>query len=84
MYSPDFETFWKAYPRKVAKVVAWKSWQKQAPVLSDVLSALDWQGKQDQWTKDGGKFIPHPATYLNQRRWEDEQPVEKVSYPKWY
>jgi hypothetical protein len=25
-----------------------------------------------EWTKDGGQFIPHPATWLNQKRWEDE------------
>ena len=24
------------------------------------------------WQKEGGRFVPQPATYLNQRRWEDE------------
>ena len=24
------------------------------------------------WTKENGRFIPMPATYLNQRRWEDQ------------
>ena len=37
-----------------------------------MLSAIDTQKKSDQWKKDGGQFIPNPATWLNQRRWEDE------------
>ncbi len=27
---------------------------------------------QEQWTKDDGTYIPHPATWLNQECWEDE------------
>jgi len=86
MYSPDFETFWQAYPRRVAKMNAWKAWVKNVPPLQEVLTALEWQRNQDQWSKDEGKFIPHPATYLNQWRWEDEQPepTKKAAYPSWY
>jgi hypothetical protein len=39
-----------------------------------MLRALSWQRAQDQWTKDGGQYIPNPATWLNQKRWEDEKP----------
>jgi len=85
MYSPDFETFWQAYPKKVAKRMAWKVWEKQQPPLQDVLIALSWQREQDQWAKDGGQFVPHPTTYLNQGRWEDEKPEQKkAAYPSWY
>ena len=79
-YSPEFETFWTAYPRKEAKGSAFKAWQKQKPPLSACLSALAWQKKSDQWTKDAGSFIPHPASWINARRWEDE-PVPAVSTP---
>ena len=41
-------------------------------LLGKMLSALAWQVNQPQWTRDGGKFIPHPATWLHQHRWEDE------------
>ena len=65
--------------------MAYKAWERNKPVLQDVLAALSWQREQDQWAKDGGKFIPHPTTYLNQGRWEDEPPVQqKAAYPKWY
>ena len=79
-YSPEFESFWTAYPRKEAKGSAYKAWQKQKPPLSACLSALAWQKKSDQWIKDAGSFIPHPASWINARRWEDE-PVPAVSTP---
>lgn len=68
-YSNDFQTFWSAYPEKSGKGDAWKSWQKVKPPLESVLSALSWQVNSKKWTEG---FIPNPATYLNQRRWEDE------------
>lgn len=79
-YSPEFESFWTAYPRKEAKGSAYKAWQKQKPPLSACLSALAWQKKSDQWIKDAGSFIPHPASWINARRWEDE-PAPAVSTP---
>lgn len=71
----DFDIFWQEYPRKKAKPMAWKAWQKICPdeaLLEKILSALADQKKCDQWVKDGGRFIPHPSTWLNQRRWEDQ------------
>lgn len=74
-YSERFEEFWKLYPRKVGKGAAWKAWERirmgEADLLHNCLCALGWQIKQEQWVKDNGSFIPHPQTYLNQRRWED-------------
>lgn len=70
-----FEEFWKAYPRHDAKQVALVSWNKLKPPIIDVMEALAWQTKQENWLKDNGKFIPHAATWLNQRRWEDEKPI---------
>jgi len=68
-----FDTFWKYYPKKVGKGAAEKAWQKvDHSLLTRILTALRMQGKSLDWQKDGGQFIPHPATWLNQRRWEDE------------
>ena len=36
------------------------------------MEALAKQKESDQWKSDSGKFIPNPATWINQRRWEDE------------
>ena len=84
-YPSDFETFWRLYPRKVSKVMAYKAWQKLEPDINQIIKALEWQTQQDQWTQGGGKYIPHPSTYLNQQRYEDEPPQEvKKVYPTWY
>ena len=71
----DFEQFWLAYPKKIGKQAALKSWNKTRPELQDVLKALAWQTKSKQWFERGGQFIPNPATYLNQHRWKDEPSV---------
>ncbi len=76
--SDSFEYFWKAYPKKVGKTDALKSWNKLNPDLREVLTALSWQIESDQWNKSNGQFIPNPATYLNQGRWQDEQPLEVI------
>lgn len=72
----EFDVFWSYYPKKVGKEAARKSWEKMKPVLNQVLNALYWQKESDQWAKSNGQFIPNPATYLNQGRWQDEKPVE--------
>lgn len=73
-----FNSFWSAYPRKIGKSEAGKAWQKLKPDLAVVLTALETQTSSDQWQRDGGKFIPHPTTWLNQKRWEDEVEVMEV------
>lgn len=84
-YSDEFEKFWDAYPKKTGKGGAWKSWKTQKPDINAIISTLSWQTKSTQWTKDGGQFIPMPATYLNQRRWEDtptgEQKISMLVCP---
>lgn len=73
----EFDTFWSNYPRKIGKGFARKSWLKLKPDLKIVLEAVEKQKQSRQWESDNGKFIPHPATWLNQERWEDE--VEEES-----
>lgn len=71
-----FATFWKQYPKKVAKPQALKAWRKIKPaghILADLMAGLERQNAGEQWQKEGGQFIPHPASWLNARRWEDEQ-----------
>lgn len=67
-----FDTFWAAYPRKVNKQGAMKAFEKVDVDVEVLVHALDNHKKSAQWTKDGGAFIPHPTTWLNQRRWEEE------------
>lgn len=72
---PRFGRFWDVYPRKVGKVRAEKAWVRLAPddLLADHIKArVEAQKLTREWKKDGGQFIPHPATYLNDRRFDDE------------
>lgn len=70
-----FEQFWQAYPKKTGKQAALKVWVKlkdRVQVLRLCLQALSWQRSSEQWLKDGGQYVPNPATYLNQGRWDDQ------------
>ncbi len=72
---PDFVRFYTAYPKKKGKDQAEKAYNKlngEAPSIDSLLEILDKHKKSLDWTRDDGKFIPHPATWLNQKRWEDE------------
>ena len=72
-----FNRFWAAYPKHIAKQSAVKAFEKLKPdekLLEAMLKAIEMQKESKQWEKDGGAFIPYPATWLNQRRWEDELP----------
>ncbi len=70
----SFDSFWQAYPKKAGKADAEKSWGKLDPddaLQNRILKAVATASKSPDWTKENGQFIPHPATWLNGRRWED-------------
>jgi hypothetical protein len=67
-----FLEFWKIYPRRVAKEDARKAWKKiNREQYDEIFDALETQATSEDWRKDGGKFIPYPASWINGRRWED-------------
>jgi hypothetical protein len=69
----SFDTFWTEYPNRTAKANAVKAWGKiPAELHSEIMEALEIQKCSPAWTKDNGQFIPHAATWLNGRRWEDQ------------
>ena len=70
-----FDAFWNAYPKKIGKGGAEKAFKKIKPsgdLLQKMLDAVEQQRQSDQWRRDNGQYIPNPATWLNQTRWEDE------------
>lgn len=73
---PDlFNQFWAAYPRHENKQAAMKAFEKakvDEELLKTILTAIEKQKQSTQWQENGGQYIPHPATWLNGRRWEDE------------
>lgn len=70
-----FDVFWAAYPRKVGKGAARKAFAKlSAAVFPLLVPAVEAQKLSAQWRKNGGEYIPNPATWLNQERWDDKLP----------
>lgn len=82
-----FEEFWKAYPkcfRKVdkkgckAKFVRIKNLKELFP---EIMASLEVQKRSTQWNENDGKFIPMPATWINQERWtiQDERTEKQIA-----
>jgi hypothetical protein len=79
-----FARFWAIYPRHVAKPNARKAFDKLNPddvLLETMIRSVEQQKQSDQWIRDNGQYIPHPATWINQRRWEDEVKPVAVVHP---
>lgn len=75
-----FDKFWSLYPNKVGKSVAMKSWKKISPsedFVSQIITALQSHLESEAWQKEDGKYIPNPATWINQERWNDELKKKK-------
>jgi len=70
-----FNTFWKAYPKKMGKLEAREAFGKINPdagLLAKMLASIESSMQTELWMKEGGKFILDPARWLKRRRWEDE------------
>jgi len=67
----QFETFWKVYPKKTAKENAKKAWIKIKP-NDELIAKITKAVKDQKLSEREQQFIPHAATWLNAKRWEDE------------
>ena len=79
-----FERFWLAYPKKKSKGDAEKAWAKLKPdeSLHDrILDALERAKTSAEWCREGGRYIPYPASWLNSKGWEDEPTLAVNRFP---
>lgn len=79
-----FASFWSVFPNKKAKQDAFKAWSKLKPcdaLQASILKAIEIQRQGEDWRKEGGRFIPHPATWINGRRWEDSTSQDQSTNP---
>lgn len=81
-----FERFWNAYPkvRRQKKKDARRAWKKLKPSLElcrQMAVALEAQKRSEEWTRDGGRYIPMPATWIRGERWTDEITVPPPDRP---
>jgi hypothetical protein len=79
IYTSSFLKFWEAYPKKTGKGEAFKAWNKikpPKPTTEEIIQSVQTHNKTEQWRNK--QYIPNPATFLNQRRWEDEVEMAPV------
>lgn len=70
---PGFDQWWSHYPRKVGKQAAVKAYRKaQQTTDPETLLAAVSAFRDDPNLPVDKNFIPHPATWLNEGRWDDE------------
>ena len=79
-----FEKFWQVWPksdRKQAKGLCLKAWKKAGAErhAADILAHIEACKRSENWSKEGGQFIPAPLVYLNQKRWEGAELAESVA-----
>ena len=77
-----FEGFWRMYPVKKSKQAAIRAWDSLHPddqLLAVMGHALQRQLSWEDWKRGIG--IPFPATWLNGRRWEDEETPARKAAP---
>ena len=76
----DFEAFWDAYPRKVAKGAARKAWKATAgirPAVEYLLLAIEDQKQPEGPLHGEKKFMPHGSTWLRAEQWDDEVNIDR-------
>lgn len=79
---PEFFSFYQKYKNKIAPSKAYESWVKLSEEEKKLaMNAIEVQIKNDHFKgRDGKDYIPYPATWLNQKRWEDEVKIKKDAW----
>lgn len=77
-----FERWYNTYPKKRSRGDAERAWSKIRPSPDDrlvdamIAKTEEWASSWE-WTKEGGQFVPNPATWLNNKRWTDGPPTQQ-------
>lgn len=71
----DLARFVAAYPKhrlttdKEAIKKAWRNSEAKRPPIEAILFKLAEQKESEQWTKEGGKYVPGIVKYINEHGW---------------
>ena len=71
----NFELFWSAYPNKKSKKTAFEKFKRidfKKTSFESIMISLEKQKQSDDWTKNGGQYVPMPQTWIFNERWADE------------
>jgi len=78
--SGAFQVWYDLYPRKIDKPAAWRAWVSRGCEDSPHLVVAGLRRWLPVYAKLEAEKIPHPSTWLNGRRWEDQP--EKAIAPR--
>ena len=73
-----FSCFWEVYPKKVKKKDAFKAFKaikNIEKILPDIINDVEIKKQTHNWKKQNGQYIPYPASYLREERWNDVNEV---------
>lgn len=73
--SLEWEKFWNAYPRKEKKKEAWVAFERLkcgSGMFETIMDKLEEFKQSDQWSREGGRYIPLASSWINGERWHDE------------
>lgn len=81
----NFELFWSVYPNKKSKKTAFEKFKRidfKKTSFESIMISLEKQKQSDDWTKNGGQYVPMPQTWIFNERWTDEiqTPVQQASH----
>lgn len=75
-YTPEMVSlFWSEYPLKVWKPNVDRAFKKLNPdesLFAEIMSGLKKAKVSDDWSRDGGRYIPQPGKWLELRGWENQ------------
>jgi hypothetical protein len=71
-----FEAFWKVYPKKVARPLAFRAWHRQEADsrFDEIMAGLARCKSSERWRTENGRYIPKPSVFLFREGWQDELP----------
>lgn len=71
-YPTEFEEIWALFVKRVGKDAAFRQWKKAKQRVSHetLIAAVRAQAAKDRAADI--QFVPHPATWLSEGRWQDE------------
>ena len=81
----NFELFWSVYPNKKSKKTAFEKFKRidfKKTSFESIMISLEKQKQSDDWTKNGGQYVPMPQTWIFNERWTDEiqAPVQQQNH----
>ena len=84
----EFTRFYAEYPRKVGRPSAVKAFVKLNPdaaLVDRMITAIERQGLAQRCQRGETRFVPHPARWLNDERWESDEPHHQLdtARPAW-